>query len=254
MNELWANRSLIFSLALNDVKIRYKNSILGFFWTFLEPLLMLSVLYFVFTNILKIDIEHYPLYLLLGLIIWYMFSRSTTSGLNSLLDRSDIIQKMYFRREIVVISSCLTAFIMMFFEFTVFGFFLVILQFIPPYTALLFPLLLLDLFLLCLGLSLILSVMSVYFRDVKFIWQVILQAGFFLSPIIYTLDMFPDNVREILSLSPIVTILESSHDLVLYGNLPSLSAVLYIVGTTSLFLIVGFLFFKLKSKQVVEEL
>lgn len=254
MNELWKNRSLIMSLAFNDVKVRYKNSILGFLWTFLEPLLMLGVLYFIFTNIFKNDIENYPLYLLLGLIIWYMFSRSTSMGLSSLLDRSHLIQKIYFPREIVVISSCLTAFIMMLFEFSAFVFFLVILQFIPPATALLFPLILVDLFLLSLGISFILSVSAVYFRDIKFIWQVVLQAGFFLTPIIYQLDMFPKHIQEILSINPLVTILDVSHDLVLYNIMPSLSSVLYIIGTTFLFLLTGFILFKIKSDKIVEEL
>ena len=126
LTEIWQRRSLVILFALNDVKLRYRNSVLGFLWTFLEPLLMLSVLYFVFTNIIKSDIENYPLYLLLGLIVWYMFSRATTMGLSSLLDRSSIIQKVYFRREIVVVSSCLTALIMMTFEFAAFMVFAVV--------------------------------------------------------------------------------------------------------------------------------
>lgn len=254
MFDLWNQRSLIITLALNDVKIRYRNSILGLVWTLLEPLLMLSVLYFVFTNIIKAGIENYPLYLLLSLIIWYMFSRSTSMGLSSLLDRSPMIQKTYFRREIVVISSCLTSYIIMVFEFVVFGFFLIALQFVPPAISLLLLLVLIDLFVLTLGISFFLSVAVVYFRDVKFIWQVVLQAGFFLSPVIYQLDMFPENVRRILELNPLVPLLDIAHDLVLYDSLPSLYSVAYLVGTTCLIFIVGVVVFKLKDKKIVEEL
>jgi len=254
LSEIWQRRSLIVLFALNDVKLRYRNSVLGFAWTFLEPLLMLTVLYFVFTNIIKNNIEEYPLYLLLGLIIWYMFSRATAMGLSSLTDKSGIIQKVYFRREIIVMSSCLTAFIMMVFEFAAFGVFLAAFKFIPPSTALLLPLLLIDLFFLSLGVALILSILNVYLRDIKFIWQVLIQAGFFLSPIIYKLNMFPDNIRQILEINPIVPILDVAHGLVLNGSLPTSHAVAYIIGCTALLMIIGLLVFNSKSKFIVEEL
>lgn len=254
LSEIWSRRSLIVLFAFNDVKLRYRNSVLGFIWTFLEPLLMLSVLYFVFTNIIKNNIENYPIYLLLGLIIWYMFSRATTMGLSSLVDKSGIIQKVYFRREIVVISSCLTAGIMMIFEFAAFGVFLVAFKFIPPSTAALLPLLLIDLFFLSLGVSLILSILNVYLRDIKFIWQISLQAGFFLSPIIYDLKMFPDNIRQILEINPMVPILDVVHGLILNGSLPTTNSILYIIGSTAVLMIIGLLVFNSKNKFIVEEL
>ena len=254
LSEIWKRRSLIILFAFNDVKLRYRNSVLGFLWSFLEPLLMLAVLYFVFTNIIKTNIENYPLYLLIGLIIWYMFSRATTMGLSSLIDRSSIISKIYFRREIVVISSCLTAFIMMMFEFVAFAIFVIAFQFIPPNTILLLPLLLVALFVLSLGISLILSVVTVTFRDIRFIWQVLLQAGFFLTPIIYTLELFPENIRNILKFNPMVPIIDTAHNLVIYGVLPSFNTTAYILVSTIIIFVVGFLVFRLKEKKVVEEL
>jgi len=254
LGEIVRRRSQITVLAFNDVKARYKNSALGFLWTFLEPLLMLAVLYFVFTNIFRSEIQFYPLYLLLGLIMWYMFSRATNASTTCFLDKSAIITTVYFRREIIVISSCLASFIMMAFEFAAFGVFVAVFQFIPPHTGVLFPLLLIDLFVLAVGFSLILSVMNVYFRDVQFIWQIILQAGFFLSPILYDLNMFPDNVRTILQLNPMATILNVAHDLVLYEKLPTLGATLYIVGSTAAIFIIGYVVFQIKNKRLVENL
>ena len=154
----------------------------------------------------------------------------------------------------IVISSCLTAFIMMIFEFTAFGVFAGVLQFVPTTTALILPLILIDVFLLSLGVSLFLSVMNVYFRDVQFIWQVILQAGFFLSPIIYRLEMFPENIRWILELNPIVPILNTAHDAVLYGSLPSSNTVIQIIISTTIVLIIGYTVFRVKDKRLVEEL
>lgn len=251
--EIWQRRSLIVLFAFNEVKLRYRNSILGFLWTFLEPLLMLSILYFVFTSIFKNTIEDYPLYLLLGLIMWYMFSRSTSGGLTSLLDKAAIIQKVYFRREVVVISSCLSAFIMMCFEFGAFAIFAGALQFKPSITIFLLPIVMADLFILSLGISLILSVLNVYFRDIKFIWQVAIQAGFFITPIFYKLDIFPEKTRWILNLNPMVSILDISRNVVLYGTLPNLNSVFYLIGITAVIFVIGYAFFRMKQKHIVEE-
>ena len=252
--EIWQKRSLVFALALNDIKLRYKNSFLGFLWSFLEPLLILTVLLFVFTHVIKSTIESYPLYLLLGLIIWYMFSRSTSMGLSSLTDNAHIIQKIHLRKEIFVLSSCLTGFMMMLIEFAAFGVFLVAFSFIPPATALLFPLLLIEILILSVGISLLLSIANVYFRDIKFIWQVVLQAGFFLSPIIYSLDMFPSDIRTILELNPISHLITIAHDLMLYGNLPAISSILYVLIITGSIFVLGFAVFKNKESKIGEEL
>ena len=254
LSDIWKRRSLIILLAINDVKLRYRNSALGFVWTFLEPLLMLVVLYYVFSNVIRSNIEDYPLFLLLGLIIWYMFQRATSMGSTSLIDRSGILGKIYFRREIVVISSCLTAFIMMVFEFVAFAIFVVAFRFTPPTTILLLPILLVDLFILSLGVALVLSVLTVTFRDIKFIWQILLQAGFFITPIIYKLDMFPDYIRSVLQLDPIVPILDTAHGLVLYGTLPTIRETAYIIGSTAVILVIGYIVFRLKDKKLVEEL
>lgn len=253
-SDIWNRRNLLILLTINDVKIRYRNSVLGFFWTFLEPLLMLAVLYVVFTTIMKSGIPNYTVYLFLGLIIWYMFSRATSMGLSSLTDKANIIQKIYFRREIIVISSSLTSAIMMVFEFGAFIFYAIILQFKPPLTALLLPLILLDLLVLSIGISFILSVLNVYFRDIRFIWQVVLQAGFFLSPVIYAINTFPENMRNILQLNPLVPILDSAHALVLNNQLPSFHTTAYMIISTLFFLIVGYVIFRLKEKKIAEAL
>jgi lipopolysaccharide transport system permease protein len=252
--ELWNNRSLILNLSVNDVKLRYKNSILGFLWTFLEPLLMLMVLFFVFTNVIKSDIDNYPLYLLLGLIMWYMFSRATNMGLVSLTDRAHIIQKIYIQKEVLVISSCITAFIMMIFEFAVFGFFLVLFQFVPPMTIVLLPVILLEIFILSLGVSFLLSILNVYFKDIRFIWQVVLQAGFFITPIIYTLDMFPENIRVILELNPMAHIISMSHNLILYGTPVDVNSVYYLLVVTFAIFVVGYVVFRKKESNIAEDL
>ena len=183
-----------------------------------------------------------------------MFTRATTLGISSLVDKSGIITKIYFRREIVVISSNLTAFIMMTVEFAVFPIFLVVFQFLPPLTSILLPLLLVDLFFLTLGISFLLSILNARFRDVQLIWQVVVTAGFFLSPIIYSLDMFPENVRRILELNPMAAILTVAQDLVLYDTLLTVNSIIYIVSFTFAIFIIGFFVFRKNVDKVIEEL
>jgi len=254
IKDLWNQRSLIFLLASNDLKLRYKNSVMGFFWSFLEPLLMLAVLYIVFSIVIKNDIEHYPLYLLIGLIAWFMFARGTSLGQNSLLDKAGLLQQVYFRREIIVVSSTLTSFMMMILELVVFGVFLAIFGFIPPPTIVLLLPILIILFLLTLGFSLLLSVLTIYFRDLKFIWGVILQAGFFLSPIIYDINIFPENWRQILQLNPMVPLLDILHGAVLYNQIPTFNSITFLLVFTISILAVGLFVFNKSSKKIVEHI
>jgi len=254
LSNLWITRYLIWNLALSDLKLKYKNSILGFAWTIIEPLLMLTVLYFVFSTIFKNDIENFALYLLIGIIFWNMFSRSTSMSTLSILNKSSVVNSMYFPREILVVSSVLTSFMMMMFEFVVLAAFFIGLQFIPPISAILIIPFLAILFVLSLGISLALSVLHVHYRDVSFIWGVILQIGFFLSPIIYSLDLLPENIRQLVLLSPIAQIIESTHNLILYQIYPSLFSVGYLLAITCIVLIIGIVIFRKLNPDIVEKL
>lgn len=253
-SDIWERRSLIWDFAITDLKLRYRNSILGFLWSFLEPLLILAVLYFVFTNIFRGQIEDYPLYLLLGIIMWNMFSRGTTSSLNSLVGRSSLISQIYFPREIMAISSTITVAIMFGFELTVFGIFMAVFEFIPPTTIFLLPFIFVMLFVLTLSMSLLLSILNVYYRDVQFIWGVILQAGFFLTPIFYTLSILPSSIKSIIIINPMALLVDMAHDITLYGIIPSTETITYVTGIISSLFLIGYLIFRRLDKRVVEAL
>lgn len=245
---------LIWDLAVMDLKLRYRNSILGFFWTFLEPLLLLLVLYIVFTNIFKSQIQYFPLFLLLGLIIWNMFARGTQFGLNSILSRSGVLSHIYIPREIPPISAALTALIMLTFEMIVFGIFLAIFGLVPSITIVILPLILILEFILVTGLSFPLSLLNIRFRDTQFVWGVLLQAGFFLTPVFYNINILPDRVRHILEFSPMVQIMNMARDAALYDKLPSLESIEISLGMTFLILIVGYGIFRRLSIRIIEEL
>ena len=252
--EMWKFKGILFNFAISDLKIRYKNSILGIFWSLIEPLLMLGVLFFVFSTMFKFEIENFPIYLLLGIICYNFFKNGTTFALNSLTNRSSLMTQIYFPRSIPGISSGVTAAIMLILELVVLGIFMIVLEFTPPITILILPLILALEFLLILGIALPLSVLNVKFKDTEFIWMVVVHAGFFLTPIFYQFDMLPDNIQSILQFSPVVQIVTMAHHVVLYGVLPSINSILYAVGSTSVIMIIGYLIFRKYQSRIVEEI
>ena len=254
LEEMWQKRDLLLNFAISDVKVRYRNSILGIFWSLLEPLLLLGVLYFVFSTMFKIEIPNFPIYLLLGIICWNFFRNGTYIALNSLTNRSSLMTQIYFPRSIPGISAAITSTITLLFELVVLGIFMAIFQFMPTSTIiLLIPILLLELILI-LGVALPLSVLNVKFKDTEFIWGVVISAGFFLTPIFYQFNMLPDYIQNILQFSPMVQIVTMSHHVVLYGTLPSINSILYAVFSISVICLIGYAIFRKYQTRIVEEM
>jgi lipopolysaccharide transport system permease protein len=252
--EMWKTRGILFNFALYDLKIRYRNSVLGVLWSFIEPLLLLTVLFVVFSTMFRFEIPNFPIYLLLGIVCYRFFQNGTTLALNSLTNRSATITQIYFPRSIPGLSAGITSAIMLIFELMVLGIFMAAFQFIPTITILLLPLVLMLELLLILGIALPLSVLNAKFKDTEFIWGVVLSAGFFLTPIFYQFDMLPEVVRNVLQFSPMVQIVTMAHHVVLYGMLPSVNTILYAVGSISVITVVGYLIFRKYQARIAEEM
>jgi len=185
--------------------------------------------------------------------MWNAFARSTSMGASSIIGRGGVVTKVYFPREILPLSACMTSFLMMIFEFGVFAIFIIFLQFIPPLTiVLILPLLIIE-FVLVLGVALALSVLNVYYRDIQYIWNVILQAGFYLTPSFYTWDSVP-SIKWILTINPMALIIDMAHDAVLYNKIPTQENILYTLGITIIILFLGYVIFRKYEKKVAEEL
>ncbi|MFU8766544.1 MAG: ABC transporter permease [Candidatus Methanoperedens sp.] len=254
VNNLWNYRHLTLKLAISEFKLRYKNSILGFFWSLLEPLLMLLVLYIVFTNLMRVNVEHYQLFLLMGIISWNMLSRGTTMSLNSILGKPSLIQKVYFPREVLVISTSITALLMTLLEFIVFGIFMLVFNVAPGMTIIYFPVVLFVEFLLILGLSFGLAALNVYYRDVQYIWGVILQAGFFAAPIIYPISIIPEKYVWIIMLNPMTRIIDTLRGSVIYSTSPVLGDGMFIVIAALGIFVVGYSIFLRLEPGFAEEI
>ena len=253
-DEMWKAKGILFNFAVSDLKIRYRNSVLGIFWSLVEPLLMMGVLFVVFSSMFKFEIPNFPIYLLLGIVCYNFFKNGTTFALNSLTNRSALMTQIYFPRSIPAMSAGITASIMLILELVVLAIFIVIFQFAPPITILLLPLVLGLLFVLVIGISLPLSVLNVKYKDTEFLWQVMVYAGFFLTPIFYQFDMMPAQVQNVLQFSPMVQIVTMAHHVVLYGTLPTINSILFAVGSISVITTVGYLIFRKYQANVVEEM
>jgi lipopolysaccharide transport system permease protein len=254
LNELYDYRDLIWKLSWGEFKLRYKNSILGYFWSLLEPLLMLTVLYLVFSNLMRVQVEYYQLFLLLGIILWNFLSRATNIGMFSIVGKPDMVKKIYFPRDIFVISSCVTALLMSIFESIVFFIFMAVFR-VPISINLLYaPLILILLFFLALGLALALSALNVYYRDVQFIWDVLMQAGFFATPILYSMEILPETFRKIVYMNPMARIIISARETIIYSTPARPEDLLYIFVASAFFLIVGYLIFSKLEPGFAEEI
>jgi len=252
--EMWKTKDILFNFAISDLKIRYRNSVLGVLWSFIEPLLLLAVLFVVFSTMFRFEIPNFPIYLLLGIICYRFFQNGTVIALNSLTNRSATITQIYFPRSIPGLSAGITSAIMLVFELMVLGIFMAVFQFTPPITILLLPLILALEFILVLGIALPLSVLNVKFKDTEFIWGVVVSAGFFLTPIFYQFDMLPQALQNVLQFSPMVQLVTMAHHVVLYGILPSVNTILYAVGSISTITVIGYLIFRKYQARIAEEM
>lgn len=238
------NKALLSELVRTDFKLRYQGSVLGYAWSLLRPLLLFIILYVVFVKFLKIgnQIEHYPVYLLLGIVIWNFFLEMTTQSLGSIVGRGDLIRKIRIPRWLIVFSSSISALINLLLNLVVIVVFMVLNHVNLLFTTLWLPLILLEVYLLALGLSLLLSALFVKYRDIGYIWEVILQAGFYLTPILYPLALITNlNMQKIILLNPMAQAIQDAR----YATVTHQTQTIYGIfegGWYSIipFLIVGF--------------
>jgi ABC-2 type transport system permease protein len=225
---------------------------------------MFVILYVVFVKFLKIgdSVPHFPIYLLLGIVLWNFFTEMTSQSLGSVVGRGDLIRKIRIPRWIIVLSSSIAALINLGLNLIVVAVFLVINQVDITFNILWLPLILLEVYLFALGVSLFLSAAYVKFRDVSYIWEVFLQAGFYLTPILYPLSVIPNlNFQKLLLLNPmaqaiqdarysVVTKQSETTQTIFHGGYYALIPFLIIAAV----LTVGILYFKKESKYFAENM
>jgi lipopolysaccharide transport system permease protein len=253
LRERYNYRHLIWILAWVEFKQRYKNSVLGYLWSLLEPLLMLSILYIIFSNLMKNPVEHYPIFLLMGIIMWSFFSRATTASLAVIRFKPSLIKKVYFPRDILVISNCTTALLMSLFESVVFIVFMAVFRIPLSLNIAYLPCIIFLFYLMTLGVSLALAALNVYYQDIQYIWAVILQIGFFATPVMYPLSVFPQNLLQVLSYNPLAQVIFLARDVTLYAKVPNTASFAFVIVIAFVILAIGYaIFFRLEPRFAEE--
>lgn len=258
------NTALLSELVRTDFKLRYQGSVLGYVWSLLKPLMMFVILYVVFVFILKMDkgVPHFPIYLLLGIVLWNFFTEMTTQSLGSVVGRGDLIRKVKIPRWMIPVSTSISALINLGLSLIIVAIFMVVNGVPLTFTI---PLLFVDIllfYLFALGCSLFLAAAYVKFRDLSYIWEVVLQAGFYATPIIYALSIVPNvTLQKILLLNPAAVIIQDARYNVISHEVPTAWSVfdnhLFIAIPAVMVLAILFLgvwYFKKESKNFAENI
>lgn len=215
------NRALLRELVATDFKLRYQGSLLGYLWTLLKPLGIFAILYIVFVKFFKFGkgIDNFPVYLLLGIVLWGFFTEATSNGMQAIVSRGELLRKIKFPRYMVVVSGTVSALVNLAFNlFVVFIFMLftgVELSFSGFFW---FGLLLVELFVFSLALAFFLGAAYVKYRDLSHIWEIFLQGAFYLTPILYPLQLVIEQsemVASLLLISPVAQIIQDSREAII---------------------------------------
>ncbi len=214
IREIYAYRAMIASLVKRDLKGRYKGSSLGFLWTFLNPLLQLAVYTMVFSVIMRSGIKDYYLFLFVALIPWIFFSTSLTGGASCIMMQQDMVKKIYFPREVLPVAYVTSQFVNMLFSFLAVFLVLLLARYtFYPAALLCLPVIMFVEYILALGFTMIMSALTVYIRDLEYILSILAMAWQFLTPVMYSMEQVPGEVRWIFSMNPMTYVITAYRDI-----------------------------------------
>ena len=253
---LFRYSELIKTLVSRDLQVRYKKSILGYAWTWLDPLMTMFVFILVFDIILSIKVEHFPVYLLTGLIPWIFFSNSIGGSLNSISGNAPLIKRVYYPREIFPITITLGSLVNMFLSLLVLIPIILIYRIEINFNVLFLPISIIFLFFITLGVTLFFSCLNVFFRDISYVVPFIIRLWFYLTPIFYVIEgRIPEHYLNIyMILNPLAVILSLFRASLMGYSFPAIQYVCASFLISILVFLVGYTFFKKNEDLMVKRI
>lgn len=258
------NKALLSELVRTEFKLRYQGSAIGYAWSLLRPLFMFVILYAVFAGVFKLgnEIPNYPIYLFVGIVLWQFFTEMTQQSLGSIVARGDLIRKIRIPRWMIIVSTSISALINLSLNMIIVLAIALVAGMDFMKTSVFLPIFILEIYLFALGLSLILSALFVKYRDVSFIWEVFLQAGFYATPILYPLTLITNTtIQKILLLNPMAQAIQGARNVFVTPETITISdvfhspyAFLLPLVITGLILVVGIFYFKKQAPHFAENL
>jgi len=238
------NWELIWALAIKELHVRYKRSALGFVWSLLHPLLMMIVLAIVFSTMMRFPIKGYAVFLMSALLPWTFLSQVLSYGAESIVTNGELLKKVYISKAVFPMAAVVSNVINFLLSLIPLLILVLALRFPLHLTWIYLPVPMLGLVLFALGCTFFVSAANVFFRDIAHIVQIVLQAWFYVSPVIYSLDFVPERYRWFFRLNPMLYILNGFRHGIYYGMLPSVqsAAMSVLVGVVALAL--GYAFFR----------
>jgi ABC-2 type transport system permease protein len=254
---------LLYLVSVTEFKKTYFGTVLGYLWSVLRPLLLFAVLLFVFTKIVRLGsgVPHYPVLLLMNVVLFGFFSESTQTSVLSVVSQEGVVRKTQFPRLVIPLSVVMTSLFNLGVNLVVVLIFVVAFGVSPEWTWLLFPLIVVVLFVFATGVSMLLSSLYVRFRDTAIIWSVLASALFYATPVIYPIEVVPDRYRDLIMLNPLTPLFEQARRWIIDPSAPGavsaaggwthlLPAIAIFIGTCAL----GAWYFKREAPRIAEEL
>lgn len=253
MKELYRYREMIFRLVKRDLKGRYKGSLLGFLWTFINPLLQLIVYTMVFSTILRSGVEDYYIYLFVALVPWIFFSTSVSSGASVIWTQQDMVKKIFFPRIVLPISFVTAQFVNMILSFIVVIIVLEATKYGYSIESLLYlPIIMLIEYILALGFAMIVSAVTVYLRDLEYLLTIITMAWQFLTPVFYGMNQVPDKILPILLMNPMTPIIIAYRDILYYKQIPNMETLIHACTFSIGIFLIGYVVFTRLQRRFAE--
>ena len=254
---------LLYLVSVTEFKKTYFGTVLGYVWSILRPLLLFAVLLFVFTKIVRIgsDVPNYPVLLLMNVVLFGFFSEATQTSVMSVVNQEGVVRKTQFPRLVIPLSVVMTSLFNLAVNLVVVLIFVVCFGVSPEWTWLLFPLIVVALFVFATAVSMLLSSLYVRFRDTAIIWSVLASALFYATPVIYPIEIVPERYRDLIMLNPLTPLFEQARKWIIDPSAPGavsaaggwthlLPAIAIFLGTCAL----GTWYFNREAPRIAEEL
>lgn len=253
LDEVVAYSELLANLVARDLRTKYRGSFFGIFWSLLNPLLLMLVYTLVFSLIVRVNIHPYPVFLLAGLVPWNAFAQSLTSATTSVVENAGIVRKIYFPLQILPLSAVLSNAVNFLISLALLAVLSVIFGLHVGITVILVPVLFVLQIVFTYGLGAVLAGAQVYFRDVQYFLTILVTAWFFVTPVVYSLDLVPHRLRPFLALNPMAWDISSFQDVWFYGRWPSLTHLVAFAAVSLLSLVIGVIVYGRLSWRFAEE-
>jgi ABC-2 type transport system permease protein len=253
---------LLKQLVKTDFKLRYQGSVLGYVWSLLRPLLIFVILYLVFTVFLPVGkgVPHYPVYLLLGIVLWNYFNEVTSGSVSAIVGKGDLLRKINFPKYVIILAGSFSALINLALNGVIIAIFMIFGHVGITWHALLLIPLIAELFIVSLAMAFFLSALFVRFRDVSYIWEVIMQGAFYATPILYPLSRIPHKAALLLILNPVAQIIQDARHVLVTPEAATIGSVYgkawvwaVPIGFVFLVAVLASTYFRKRSKYFAEE-